>query len=494
MFREILVQAAGPETRVAVIEDGQLAEIYVERSNYQGLVGNIYKGIVQNVLPGMNAAFVDIGLEKNAFLYVDDVLSYNQRGDIYGSGEGRRPNIRDMVKEGQQLVVQISKEPIGSKGARATTQLTLPGRYLVLLPTVEYIGLSRRIEDELERERLRTVAENIKPDNVGLIVRTVAEGVPREELQEELEILLRMWERLQSKIKNSGAPVVIHRDLGLIQRTLRDLFGNDFQRLCVNSRDVYEKVEYYLDIFAPGLKKKVYLDDMANLFAKYNIDKEIEHALQRKVWLKSGGYLIIDETEALTAVDVNTGKYVGNTNLSDTILRTNLEAAREIARQVRLRNIGGIIIIDFIDMAEEEHREEVLQTLEEEMKKDKVRAHVLGITSLGLVEMTRKKTRQSLSRTLEKACPYCEGKGRVLSEETVYLRLRTELLEAARSLAANQFILEVPESLSAYLTADNGELLNCLEQETGRKLYIEKKNDLMPEKYYIRAICSFEGD
>ena len=355
-YREILVQATETETKVAVLEDGQLAEIYVEQSPDQRLVGNIYKGVVQNVLPGMQAAFVDIGLEKNAFLFVDDAVPYQKKDEASDLPEAEEaqekvaPNIRDLVKEGQEIIVQVAKEPMGTKGARVTTQLSLPGRYLVLMPTVDYIGISRRIEDETERERLKTVLEEIKPPDVGLIVRTVAEGISAEDFQAELTSLLRMWERLQQKGKKSGTPRLLHRDLALVQRILRDVFSDDFQRLSVNSLTILEKVEDYLDIFDPHIKCKVFLSDTDDLFEKYAIDHEIAQALKRKVWLKSGGYLIFDETEALTVIDVNTGKFVGSTNLSDTILKTNIEAAREIARQIRLRNIGGIIIMDFIDM------------------------------------------------------------------------------------------------------------------------------------------------
>ncbi|MFY9173851.1 MAG: Rne/Rng family ribonuclease [Peptococcia bacterium] len=423
MYREILVQATETETKVAVLEDGQLAEIYVEQSPDQRLVGNIYKGVVQNVLPGMQAAFVDIGLEKNAFLFVDDAVPYQKKDEASDLPEAEEaqekvaPNIRDLVKEGQEIIVQVAKEPMGTKGARVTTQLSLPGRYLVLMPTVDYIGISRRIEDETERERLKTVLEEIKPPDVGLIVRTVAEGISAEDFQAELTSLLRMWERLQQKGKKSGAPRLLHRDLALVQRILRDVFSDDFQRLSVNSLTILEKVEDYLDIFDPHIKCKVFLSDTDDLFEKYAIDHEIAQALKRKVWLKSGGYLIFDETEALTVIDVNTGKFVGSTNLSDTILKTNIEAAREIARQIRLRNIGGIIIMDFIDMDTEEHQAEVLRVLEEELKKDKVRAHVLGITPLGLIEMTRKKVSRSLSRMMETTCPCCDGKGRIPLEK-----------------------------------------------------------------------------
>jgi len=407
MYREILVQVAEEETKVAVLEEGKLVEVYVERDLDQRLVGNIYKGVIKNVLPGMQAAFVDIGLEKNAFLYVEDVLS-----DLHGLGEETiQPNIRDLVKEGQELVVQITKEPIGTKGARITTRITLPGRYLVLMPMVDYIGISRRIEAEAERERLKEIAEELKPEKMGLIVRTVAEGASKEAFEQDVQSLLKV------RANNTSGPMLLHKDLKLVQRILRDIFSEDIQKLSVNSRSVMEKVIEYLEVMDEGLKSRVYLNDTNKLFEKHAVDQEIAQALKRKAWLKSGGYIIIDEMEALTAVDVNTGKFIGNTDLEDTVLKTNCEAAREIARQLRLRNIGGIIIIDFIDMNTEEHRQKVLTLLEEELKKDKVKTHILGLTSLGFVEMTRKKVRQSLSCTLEKNCPYCEGKGKVLCEE-----------------------------------------------------------------------------
>ncbi|MDD2211822.1 MAG: Rne/Rng family ribonuclease [Clostridia bacterium] len=421
MYREILIQAAEEETKVAVLEEGQLVEIYVEREPDQRLVGNIYKGVVKNVLPGMQAAFVDIGLEKNAFLYVEDVWT-----NLLGPGgesrtehpaEAIRPNIRDLVKEGQELVVQIAKEPVGTKGARITTNLALPGRYLVLLPMADYIGISRRITDEAERERLKDIAEQLKPEKIGLIVRTVAEGACPEALGQDRQKLLKMWERLMLRAENTSGPLLLHQDLGLVQRVLRDVFSGDIQKLSVNARSVMAMIIDYLDIVDESLKNRVFLSDTAKLFAKYAVEQEIAQALKRKVWLKNGGYIVIDETEALTAIDVNTGKFIGSKDLADTVLKTNCEAVREIARQLRLRNIGGIIIIDFIDMDTENDRQKLLAVLEEELKKDKVKTHILGITSLGFVEMTRKKVRQSLSSTLEKCCPYCGGKGRVLSEQ-----------------------------------------------------------------------------
>jgi len=487
MFREILVQVKDEETKVAVLEDGQLVEIYVERNATQRLVGNIYKGLVKNVLPGMQAAFVDIGLEKNAFLYVDDALNnILWPEEFQAAREGLRPNIRDIVKEGQEIVVQIAKEPIGTKGARVTTQLTLPGRYLVLMPKVEYTGISRRIEDGAERERLKAITDGIKPAGMGVIIRTVASGAAPEELQEDMANLLKMWEHLKQKIGKTGAPQLLHRDLELIQRTLRDVFSDEFQRLSVNSQSVLERVEDYLEIVDPHLKSKVFLSDTDNLFARYAVDHELAQALKRKVWLKSGGYLIIDEMEALTAIDVNTGKFVGSTHLADTILKTNVEAAREIARQIRLRNMGGIIILDFIDMEEQSHQDEVVQVLEEELKKDKVRAHVLGITPLGLVEMTRKKISQSLTRTMERTCPCCDGKGRILSAESVYLNLLAELRDAAERTSADTLVLEAQGEVVAMLLGEGGEKLARMEQQLGLKLIAVVREDFQPEKYEIR--------
>ena len=421
MHIEILMQMVNDETKVAVLEDGQLAEFYVERDVSQRVVGNIYKGIVRNVLPGMQAAFVDIGLEKNAFLYVMDAASQPKAELLLHNQENKTalPNIRDLVKEGQEVVVQIVKESSGTKGARITTQLTIPGRWLVLMPTMDYVAISRRIVNETERNRLKDVAQAMKPEGMGLIVRTVAEGANLEELEKDVEQLLKIWESIKKRADNNTSPVLIHKDLELYQRVLRDVFSDEVVRLSVNSRSVHDQVVDFVDTMEPKLKGKVHVGNIMELFEKYSVHEELTQALNRKVWLKSGGYLIFDHTEALTAIDVNTGKYVGSTNLADTVLKTNLEAAREIARQLKLRNVGGIIIIDFIDMQDETHKTKVLDYLQDEFKKDKIRTHILGITSLGLVEVTRKKVRQSLSSALEEICPHCEGKGRIMVDSGI---------------------------------------------------------------------------
>ncbi len=472
MLKEILVNIGEEETRVAVLENKLLVEIFIERSINQRLVGNIFKGRVENVLPGMQAAFVNIGLEKNAFLYVEDAMPANSPDgngqDSYALGA----NICDILKQGQEILVQIVKEPIGTKGPRVTTHITLPGRCLVLMPTVDYIGISRRIESEKERERLKDLAARVKPEGMGVIVRTVAEGVEEEELRQDIALLNKLWRKILSRAAHGTVPNVVHRDLELVQRILRDVFTEDVDRLILDSRYEYEKVLELQDITSPRLKLKVFLDDRENIFEEYGIEQEIERALNHKVWLKCGGYLVIDQAEALTAIDVNTGKYVGTTNLEDTVLKTNLEAAREIAHQLRLRKIGGIVIVDFIDMSQEAHRSEVLQVLEEEIKKDKTKTNILGITQLGLVEMTRKKVRPSLAEVLQKPCPYCDGRGKVLSEETLGINFKNQIYNAARQTTAQTILVEANPAVAARLIGSGGASLRDLENKTGKSLYI----------------------
>ena len=411
MRREILMRVEEADTKVAVVEDGQLVELYVERDMDQRVVGNIYKGVVKNILPGMQAAFVDIGLEKNAFLYVADARTEPAAGTDGLPIE--EPPIQTLLKEGQEILVQIAKEPVGSKGARITAQITLPGRYLVLMPTTEHVAVSRQIQGVAERKRLLELTQTLKPEKMGLIARTVAEGADEKELMQDRDQLLRVWDEIDRRFSTTKQANIIYKDLVLSQRILRDIFSEDVNRLMVNSRGLYNQVIEFVQMMEPRLKNKVFVCNMEELFEKYNVEFEMKQALNRKVWMKNGSYLIFDHTEALTVIDVNTGKYVGSTDLMDTVLRTNMEAAREIARQLRIRNIGGIIIIDFIDMNSEAHKKKVLDAFENELKKDKVRTHVLGITPLGLVEITRKKVRQSLDSTLEAVCPGCHGKGRV---------------------------------------------------------------------------------
>jgi len=488
MLKEIVVNVGEEETRVAVLEDRVPVEIYIERSINQRLVGNIFKGRVENVLPGMQAAFVNIGLEKNAFLYVEDALPARSPDGNGQGGSALGANIGDILKQGQELLVQIVKEPIGTKGPRVTTHITLPGRYLVLMPTVDYIGISRRIDSEKERDRLKDLAARVKPEGMGVIVRTVAEGVEEDEFRQDVNLLAKLWRKILSRAAHGPAPNLVHRDLELVQRILRDAFTEDVDRLTLDSRYEYEKVLDLLDITDPRLKLKVFLDERENVFEDYGIEQEIEKVIKRKVWLKCGGYLVIDQAEALTAVDVNTGKYVGTTNLEDTVLKTNLEAAREIARQLRLRNIGGIVIVDFIDMVEEAHRQEVLHALEEEIRKDKTKTNILGITQLGLVEMTRKKVRPSLAEVLQKPCPYCEGRGKVLSEETLGIHFKNQIYNVARQTSAQTILVEANPVVAARLIGSGGASLRDLEGKTGKSLYIRGSASHHIESVTIRPL------
>ncbi|GAB4262872.1 Rne/Rng family ribonuclease [Thermincola ferriacetica] len=489
MLKEILVNVREEETRVAVLEDKVVVEIYIERSLNQRLVGNIYKGKVENVLPGMQAAFVDIGLEKNAFLFVEDAVPPRTTTDE--EAKSHYPvNITDVLKEGQEILVQIAKEPIGTKGARVTTHITLPGRYLVLMPTVDYIGISRRIENEKERERLKALAEKVKPANMGLIVRTIAEGMDEEELVQDVTVLTKLWKKIQNRSCHGPVPNLIHKDLELVQRILRDIFTEDIDNLIIDSRYEYEKVLELMELTTPQLKSRVSLYEQDNLFEKFGVDEEIEKILKPRVWLKCGGYIVIDQTEALTAIDVNTGKYVGSTNLADTVLKTNLDAAVEIARQLRLRNIGGIIIVDFIDMPDQEHQRLVLQKLEEEVRKDKTKTNVLGLTQLGLVEMTRKKVRQGLENVLLKPCPYCDGRGKVLSEETISIRAKNEIFKLAQHTSAEAILVEVHPSVASLLIGSGGTQLRELEAKTKKSILIRGCEHYHQEVINIRALYS----
>ena len=415
MSKDMLVSFVGAEAAVALMEDRRLDEIVLPRRDNAHFLGNIYLGQVENVLPGMQAAFVNIGLEKNSFLYVEDAIPAGGRMLKAERPEGQEKDrsISDLVKKGQNIIVQIFKEPSGTKGARVTMQPSLPGRYLVLLPCGNYIAVSRRIEDEEERQRLKELIRADLPANMGAIIRTVAEHADQQVLISELRSLLKTWRRIQGWAVKSNAPSLLYSDMDLLERTIRDTNPADVDRILVADEEAFEKVSEVTEAIAPALRGKIILEQSADLFLDYDVYAQMERALQRKVWLKSGGYIIIDQMEALTAIDVNTGKYVGERSLNDTVFKTNMEAVSEIARQLRLRNIGGIVIIDFIDMDSAEDKNRLLAALEEEMKKDRVRITVMGITQLGLVELTRKKIGHDLSASLEVECRSCGGKGRL---------------------------------------------------------------------------------
>ncbi len=418
MQKEIIIHASGRETILAVLEENKLVEIYLDPARLESLVGNIYLGRVTDVLPGIQAAFIDIGMEKNAFLYLGDALPFAS-GKPGQKRLGRRdckPGIQDMVKAGQEVMVQVLKEPFGSKGPRVTTRISLSGRYLVFVPGGNYLRISRRIKSEEERIRLKNLLQKHLPAGAGAIIRTAALGAGEHELLEDLRALHLLWKKLLQRMR-CPAPALIHKGPEPVQGFLRDLFVPDLNRLLVNSREIYQELMDYADLFMPSLKNKVYLREKADLFSQYQINRQIEQALRHKVWLNCGGYLVIDRTEALTVIDVNTGKYVGTDSFPATALRVNLEAAGEIARQLRLRNIGGMIIIDFIHMPEENHWEQVLEELNTCLQRDRIKSHVLGMTRLGLVEISRKKACQGLEQILLKDCPHCRGRGKVLNEE-----------------------------------------------------------------------------
>ena len=485
MDKEILIQADEEGTTVAVVEDGRLVEIYFER--YQKLVGNIFKGRVANVLPGMQAAFVDIGIERNAFLYAGDVVT-----GFGGERCGKEPAIDQVLKAGQEIVVQVTKEPLEGKGARVTTQITLPGRYAVFMPGVDYVGVSRRITDEEERERLRSMAMEIKPEGTGLIVRTAAEGVSKNDLKEDLSNLQAVWQKTINSSRSRAAPVLLHREVDLTERIIRDLFNEDVVRVQVNDRHLCESILRTLADSETTLKNRVFLFEGEDIFSKYQVVGQVMQALKHKVWLPCGGFLVLEHMEALTAIDVNTGKYVGSENLEETVLKTNKEAAVEIARQLRLRNIGGIIIIDFIDMAEEEHKSEVLSVLEQELQKDKTRTRILGVTHQALAELTRQNARPPKEGVLLQKCPYCHGDGKVLSEETVALHARREILLRCSRSEAPGLLVRANTSVAGLLIGTGGKLLRDMEEKTKKTIVIQGHDDFHVENVFMEEMWDEE--
>ncbi|MDO4565311.1 MAG: Rne/Rng family ribonuclease [Clostridia bacterium] len=487
MNKEILVDASGFTTRVAVVEDGTPVELYVEQEGSERLVGNIYLGKVQNVLPGMQAAFVDIGLEKNAFLYAGDVFFPGDQFDKLEQIPQSR-KINDLLKPGQNIMVQVAKDPIGTKGARVTTHITLAGRSLVLMPTVDYVGVSHRIEKEEERNRLRKILNDVKPKDKGVIVRTASSGKTREAFTEDIDSLLKLYADIEKRAKRGKAPKLLHAEQSLLFRTVRDLLMKDVDRLFVNERKAYEELREIADLMAPKLRARILFKDSDSLFERYETESKIENALARKVWLKSGGYLIIDRTEALTIIDVNTGRYVGKDNLEKTITATNCEAANEIAVQLRLRDIGGIVVVDFIDMEKESNRQLVLQTLKNAMKDDHTRSHVFGFTHLGLVELTRKKTGRSIGDTLQTLCPYCHGDSKVLSAQSIFARVRKQVLQVQHGSKVKRMYIEVnPEVQKAMekLQKKHGAIFP---EVADADYYVRANESLHIEKFIVRPL------
>jgi ribonuclease G len=496
MANELIINATPQETRVALLEDRVLAEIYIERTKDRGIVGNIYKGKVVKVLPGMQAAFVDVGLGKAAFLYVSDVYGRVEDYEEIGFQGEEMPTvvnptlpIEELLSEGQEILVQVSKEPLGTKGTRITSHISLPGRYLVFMPTVDHVGISRRIKDEKERRRLRETVLGMKPPASGFIVRTASEGAAPEEIRNDMEFLLRLWADVQKKRENSSAPSLIHNDLTMVLRVIRDILSSQVNRIIIDSKEEYDNIISFITSYMPKEKYEITLYEKKEpLFDAYGIEMEIDKILGRKVWLKSGGYIVIDISEALVAIDVNTGRYVGKRNLDDTILKTNLEAAKEIAYQLRLRNIGGIIIIDFIDMEREGDREKVYQVLEEAIKKDRQKTNIFKISELGLVEMTRKRTRENMTRILGETCPYCEGSGLIKSKTTICYDIFRQIERSASELGGHNIVVEVNPEIAGLLYEEERGGVEELERKLRKKIVVKVKAGFHQEQFNIIEI------
>ena len=478
MAKRIVVNAGLTETRVAVQEGNLLTELYLERSRHRSIVGSVYKGVVTNVLPGMQAAFVDIGLAKDAFLYAGDytadlgdvtspvaltgddtdAIDAEPEGDAEADEPPRREAIapiEDMLRKGQEVLVQVSKESLGTKGARITAWISLPGRYLVYMPQSQHIGVSRRIRDEAERDRLRGTVRELAQSAGGFIVRTNAEGKGEDEFRSDVEFLRRLWNQVHARYASAPAPSVLHEEGDLTFRVVRDLFSPDVDEFVVDTREVYDKCRGYVEALVPGLADRVRLwEDPTPIFEALGIEKEIEKALRRRVWLKSGGYIVIDHTEALVSIDVNSGKYVGKRDFEQTVLKINMEAVGEVVRQIRLRDLGGIIIIDFIDMESAEHREQVYKSLKRALAEDKARTNVLEISELGLVEMTRKRVRQDLRALLTTQCPTCKGAGVTKSDATLTAELFRAIGAKAAASPGKDIVARVHPDLAAHLDAD----------------------------------------
>ena len=501
----LVINAEGPETRVALIEKGLLAELYIERRRERGIVGNIYKGRVKRVLPGMQAAFVDLGVEKSAFLYVGDIRGApedfralfsdssddepKKKGEKGGKiGDKRGARIEDLVKEGQEVLVQVAKGPIGTKGARVTSYVSLPGRNLVFMPTVDHIGISRRIGSDKERKRLRAIVESMRPPGAGFIVRTVADGVAEKDLRADMEFLIKLWNSILKKKQTQRAPALLYNDLDLLLRSVRDLFTPEVEKLILDSKSEYERLQKFVGAFMPDFAGKIELyEGREPIFDGYGLESEIDRALERKVLLKSGGSLIIDQGEALTAIDVNTGKFVGKKSMSleETITKTNLEACKDVADQLRLRNIGGMIIVDFIDMDKDANREKVMRAFEEALKADKAKANVTKISELGLVEMTRKRTRESLGRMLTESCPYCEGKGYVKSKTTVCAEILRRLRRDGATFRSDGIVVTCNPEIADLLVTVEQSYLDDLEKRLQRRIIIAAKKRFHIEKFEL---------
>ena len=514
MNKEMIVTSNGHEVVAAILEDEKVAEIYVERERQRGVVGNIYKGRVNKVLPGMQSAFVDIGLERDAFLYVSDVVDTldefdrleqadgeeaggrdRERGGA-GRGNGRdRPTqkIEELLTAGQEILVQVVKEPLGTKGARVTSHVSVPGRFLVFMPTVDHVGVSRKIDERDERSRLRAIVRQFREEHGftgGVIIRTAAARRSRDDIDGDLTYFHRFWNDTRSRMDNSRAPAVIHREESLVAKLLRDLLSDDFSAIRIDEEQEYRRVVRLIERIMPDMVGRVqHYTKAFPIFEEYGVQTELDKALRSKVWLKSGGYIVINHTEALVAIDVNTGRYVGKRSgrLEDTIVKTNLEAAREIVRQIRLRDLGGIIVLDFIDMEERKNRQKVYQAFEQELRRDRSPSKAVQVSDFGLIIATRKRVKQSLERTLTDPCPYCSGSAVIKSSATICYDILSELRKVSGELNGQAVLIRVNPDIARALGAEQRNVRREIERVLGRSVTIRPDVQLHHEQFDVMA-------
>ncbi|MBM3777798.1 MAG: Rne/Rng family ribonuclease [Acidimicrobiia bacterium] len=522
MTKEMIISSSAHETRVAILEDDQVAEVFIERERQRGVAGNVYKGRVSKVLPGMQSAFVDIGLERAGFLYVSDVIDTMEEFDrletdeedagapLAGNGTLRPPagrgprrdrqsapevKIEDLLKEGQEILVQVAKEPIGTKGARLTSHVTMPGRFLVFMPTVNHVGVSRKVDTREERGRLRGIVREFREQHGftgGVIIRTAASGRPKEDIVADLSYFHRIWTDIRQKTEGGRAPVVVYQEPSLVAKLLRDLLTDEYSAIRIDTEQEHRRILDLVERIMPALasRVKLYAKEFP-LFEEYGVQAEIDKALRSKVWLKSGGSIVINQTEALVAIDVNTGRYVGKKTagrLEDTILKTNLEAVKEIVRQIRLRDLGGIIVLDFIDMDEKRNRQKVFQAVEQELRKDRSPSKALQVSDFGLVIVTRKRVKQSLERVLTDPCPYCAGSSVIKSSSTICYEILSEIRKLSVDLNGQGLVLRVNPDIARALREEERGVLKELKQVVGRDLAVRGDALLHHEQFDLMAI------
>src|SRR6266581_44097 len=506
MSKEMIITANGHETQVAILEDDLVAEIFVERERQRGVVGNVYKGRVSKVLPGMQSSFIDIGLERDGFLYVADVLASldaldgGDDDDQKGSGRDRdrdkpQPKIEDLLKEGQEILVEVVKEPLGTKGARLTSHVTMAGRFLVFMPTVDHVGISRKIDSREERSRLRGIVREFREQRGftgGVIIRTAASGRSKEDIVADLEAFHKTWLEIRQKMDARRAPAVVYQEQSLVGKLLRDLLTDDYQAIRIDNDVEYRRVIELIERIMPNLVPRVKLYTKPYpIFEEYGVQQEIDNALKSKVWLKSGGSIVVNQTEALVAIDVNTGRYVGKKSsgrLEDTIVKTNLEAVKEIVRQIRLRDLGGIIVLDLIDMEEKKNRQKILQAVEQELKKDRSPSKALQVADFGLVIITRKRVKQSLERVLTEPCPYCSGTGVIKSSSTICYEILSEVKKIGGDLNGHRLLLRVNPDIARALKEEENAVLKDLRQSIGKDVTIKADVHLHHEQFDVMAV------